>query len=300
MRETADRHTSPTPAPPADVPQDDPMEDVDPTMSAAGPVPDDAGHPVDATPIPVPAMRSPSPTVPPPTPSPGLVPYGSPSLAPSLAASPGPTPPPLSPGPASRVADSSGDVQMDEDPGAETSGMAAAMPLAAVQESVGPTPSPNTVISVLRQAGLMIPTPMDILARAEELTPMEVDPGASPETMPSPTPRSSATRDESVPRLFREFINTSACASSPARPMTAGSSGSQRGDSSVPAPVLPPVSEWIRLRQEAVATQSPPAPPPPTMPPPSPPPPPPPPTESPAPAEDDMELSMELSTEEEN
>jgi hypothetical protein len=92
---------------------------------------------------------------------------------------------------------------MDDNPGAETSGMAAAMPLAAVQESTGATLSPNAVISVLQQVGPIIPTPMDILAHAAELAPMQVDPGASPETIPSPTPpQSLVTHDESAPRLL--------------------------------------------------------------------------------------------------
>ena len=190
------------------------MEDIDPT-TITGPVPDHAGHPVDASPIPASTVRSP--TIPPRTPSPGLVSYGSPSLPTSPAATPSHTPPPSSPGPASRVADSSGDIQMDENPSAETSGMAAAMPLAAVQESTGATLFPNAVISVLQQVGLIIPTLMDILARAAELAPMQVDPGASPETILSPTPpQSLVTRNELVPRLlFREFIDTSACVSSP-------------------------------------------------------------------------------------
>jgi hypothetical protein len=73
MCETADRHTSPTPAPtpapPADMPQDDPMEDIDPT-TITGPVRAHAGRPVDVPPIPMPAAWSPSPTIPPRTPSP--------------------------------------------------------------------------------------------------------------------------------------------------------------------------------------------------------------------------------------
>jgi hypothetical protein len=253
MRETADRHTSPTPAPtpapPTDVPQDDPMEHIDPT-TITGPVPAHAGHPVDVPPIPMPAARSPSPTIPPCTPSPGLVSYGSPSVA--------NTPAPLSPIPMSQVAgESSGDVQMSDKPSGDN-------PLTPAPESAVLTPSPNTlntVISLLQQAPPMIPTPMEILAWAAELVPMQLDPGASPDTMSGPTPPS--TRNESVPRLFKELIDTLACASSPTRLMTAGSSGSQPRDFSVPAPVQNPNAEWIRCMQENGATQPSPPPPPP-------------------------------------
>jgi hypothetical protein len=141
MRETADRHTSPTLAPPADVPQDDPMEDMDPT-AIAGPVPAHAGHPVGVPPIPMPVAQSPSATIPPPTPSPGLVSHGSASVA--------DTPGPLSPVPVSQVAgESSGDVQMSEDP-------SGAIPLTPAPESAVLTLSPNTVISLLRQAPLQV------------------------------------------------------------------------------------------------------------------------------------------------
>jgi hypothetical protein len=266
------------------------MEDIDPT-TITGPVPAHAGRPVAVPPIPMPTARSPSPTIPPRTPSPGLVSYGSPSVA--------DTPAPSSPIPASQVAgESSGDVRMSDDPSGDN-------PLTPAPESAILTPSPNTlntVISLLQQAPPMIPTPMEILARAAELAPMQVDPGASPDTMPSPTPPS--TRDQSVPRLFKELIDTSACASSPARPMTAGSSGSQPRDSSVPAPVQNPNAEWIRRMQENRATQpSPPPPPPLGMPLPSPPRPPtmPPPlppsspamTDKPASTDNDMDLSTE-------
>jgi hypothetical protein len=52
---------------------------------------------------------------------------------------------------------------MSKDPGAETSGIAAAIPLPAAPESGAPAQSLTTVISTLLQAPLIVPILIDIL-----------------------------------------------------------------------------------------------------------------------------------------